>query len=124
MSSKKALSLAPQVIDAEQTLFLEPYIGHGLLGDRGSGHAPVTQAADAVLDDGLERHTEIRAIAFKCRQRCQSTTILKAIFGFHIAKHLEMACNLCQKSVSWQVGLQLTEEISAKYPIFRQVRSI
>ena len=63
MSSRISLSLAPQVLDAEQALLLEPCIGHGLLGDRGSRHAPVTQAADAMLDGGLERHAEIEHVA-------------------------------------------------------------
>ena len=58
MSSRIALGFAPQVFHAEQSLLLEPCIGHGLLRHRGPGHAPVTQAAHAMLDRGLERHTQ------------------------------------------------------------------
>lgn len=61
MSSRIVLNLAPQVFDAEQSLFLEPWIGHGLQGDGG----PITQAADAVLDGGLERHTEIESVRLR-----------------------------------------------------------
>ncbi len=53
-----ALGFTPQVFDAEQPLCPEPVVGHGLLGHRGSGHAPVAQAAHAVLDGRLQRHAQ------------------------------------------------------------------
>lgn len=53
------LNLAPQVRDAEQALFLEPSIGHGLLVIGGSANAPVTQTTDAVLDCCLGHYAAI-----------------------------------------------------------------
>lgn len=67
MSSQIAQNLGTSVPDAEQTLFLEPCNGHGLLGDGGSCHVSVTQAADAMLDGGFEHYPEIESVRLRLR---------------------------------------------------------
>lgn len=49
-------------MSSQIAILLELYIRHGLLGHRGSCHAPVTQAADTMPDGVIERHTEIELL--------------------------------------------------------------